>query len=508
VTAQSPTDRRRVRQSEKGDRTRFTIAEKAGFPNECLAGILAVVKSWIIGLLSFFGWVVAGWLFWSKVRTAGTPQLTQLQPATSAAQKVRSPWQTAFDSWAAKPEFESALVGLVLLDADGDVAYSSALGETALCPASSLKILITGAALGVFGSEFRFETQLVHRPDGNLALVGSGDPTLTLANLDQLAAAAVKFGLKEVTGDLVADVSIFSAPPVNDHWNWGDIGNAYGAGAFGINVDHNRMSVSFQPGAKPSDPAKFLAGSPVAADTRWENDVTTGPAGSGDGVSIYSSPGARVISMRGSVPQGPAFCVGGAIPDPPTVAVEALKAALEKASVSFLGKPVPRKSEATVLATHRSAPLPEIIDHLHKVSDNLEAQCLFYILGNHAGKNPTAAVREYWEKAGVDFEGLRLIDGSGLARANMIRPLDLARVNFAARSSPQGDRYLQSLNPSINGNVRAKLGSMSGVKTDVGFLKLANGKEYTFALMANGLDPALSFWPLRAELLEALRHAE
>ncbi len=275
-----------------------------------------------------------------------------------------------------------------------------------------------------------------------------------------------------------------------------------------MNVNHNRMTVRFQPGAKPGDSAKLLDGSPVAAGTDWVNDVTTGAAGSGDGVAIYSSPGARVISARGTVPQGFEFTVGGAIPDPPAVAVEILRAALERAGVTFSGKPVPRSGEAVVVATHQSAALPEIIDHLHKVSDNLEAQCLFYTLGNYAGKNPSTAVREYWQKAGVDFQGLRLIDGSGLARANMIRPLDLARVTLAARRGPHGDRYFQSLNPSLAGNVRAKLGSMSGVKTDVGFLKLATGKELTFALMANGLDPALSFWPLRGELLEALRQAE
>ena len=47
--------------------------------------------------------------------------------------------------------------------------------------------------------------------------------------------------------------------------------------------------------------------------------------------------------------------------------------------------------------------------------------------------------------------------------------------------------------------------AMSGVKTEVGFLTLADGREYTFVLMANGLDPALDFWPLREKLLEDVR---
>lgn len=469
--------------------------------------MLVAMNRLLIALLVVSGWSVAGWAIWNQGKPSSPVPSARAPEVRPVVRTEKSPYADVFEAWSAKPEFGSALVGFVLLDADGEVVFSSELGETALCPASTLKTLTTGAALGILGPEFQFETRLVQRPDGNLALVGGGDPTLSLADLEEMAAAAVEAGLKNVSGDLIADTSVFSAPPVNDHWNWGDIGNAYGAGAFGLNVEHNRMAVRFKPGAEQGDPAEVLGGNLVPSGTRWTNEVTTGPPGSGDGVLIYSSPGSREISLRGTVPKGPEFAVGGAIPDPPAVAVEALKAALIKAGVTFSGKPVARKGEATVLATHRSALLPEIIDHLHRVSDNLEAQCLFYTLGNRAGKNPSTAVREFWENAGVDFQGLRLIDGSGLARANMIRPLDLARVNLAARRGLHGDRFFQSLNPSVSGQVRAKLGSMSGVKTDVGFLRLKNGQELTFALMANGLDPRLSFWPLRTELLEALLQA-
>ncbi|MES2657317.1 MAG: D-alanyl-D-alanine carboxypeptidase/D-alanyl-D-alanine-endopeptidase [Verrucomicrobiota bacterium] len=451
-------------------------------------------------LLFLSGWAVAGWIFW-YLRAPLPERSTDVERPGEA---VASPYQAVFEKWAARPEFTAALMALVVLDEEGKPVFSSPLGETALCPASTLKTLTTGAAFGILGPEFRFETKLVHRADGNLALVGSGDPTLDPNDLQQLAAAAVSAGLKKVSGDLVADVSVFSSPPVNDHWNWGDIGNAYGAGAYGLNVGHNRMLVSFRPGAKPGDAAEFLMADPNPPDTRWESEVTTGEPGSGDGVTIYSTPGGRVISTFGTVPQGPAFTVGGALPDPPAVALATLRAALEKAGVKFSGKPVSR--EEAVVATHRSAPLAEIIDHLHEVSDNLEAQCLFLTIGNVSLTNPAAAVRGYWEKAGVAFEGLRLIDGSGLARANMIRPLDLARVNFAARRGPHGERYFESMNPSLGGNVRAKLGAMSGVKTDTGFLKMKNGREYTFALMANGLGTGFDFWELRAELLDDIRN--
>ena len=146
-----------------------------------------------------------------------------------------------------------------------------------------------------------------------------------------------------------------------------------------------------------------------------------------------------------------------------------------------------------------------MIEHLHRVSDNLEAQCLFLTMGRVRQADAATLLKSHWESRGVEFSGLRLIDGSGLARATMIRPVDLAKVNHLARRGAQGEVFRDSLKSYLGGAVRSKLGAMSGVRTEVGFLTLADGREFTFALMANGLDPALDFWPLRDRLLGELK---
>ena len=234
---------------------------------------------------------------------------------------------------------------------------------------------------------------------------------------------------------------------MSEHWNWGDVGNGYGAGAFGLNLDHNRLALRFEPGAQAGEPARFHGGVQVAAGTRWENQVVTGAAGSGDNVVVYSEPYGRVITMRGTVPvDAEGFTVSAANPDPPAVARELLRARLEHAGVRFEGGAGPFPSaEKTVLARHHSAPLAEIIEHTHVASDNLEAQCFFLTVGLRRGAPPERAVRDYWTEAGVQFVALRLIDGSGLARATMIRPLDLARVAHAARRGPHGKILFESL---------------------------------------------------------------
>ncbi len=472
-------------------------------------------------LLILSGWGLAAWLGW-KCHLAGRLEPIALSPpAPGGTREEASEIAGIFRAWSADPSLAGASIGFCLLDEEGRTVFASPLAETALCPASALKTLTTGAAFGLLGPEYRFETALYSNAeidangvlDGDLILEGSGDPTLSIEDLGRLAGAAgASGGLKRVRGTLRVDVAGFPVPPANEHWNWGDIGNAYGAGAFGVNLNRNRMLIRFAPGARPAEPARVLGAEPMTSGLEWINHVATGPPGSGDRVTVYSEPYGRRVTLRGTVPAGEAeFAVNAAIPDPPRLAGEILRGKLEEEGIVFEGRvypPAPRAAEkGGFLRAHRSTPLPEIVDHLHRVSDNLEAQCLFLTMGHLKREDPARVVREYWEKAGVSFTGLRLIDGSGLARANMIRPLDLARVNHAARRGPHGDRFRESLSAYLDGKVRSKLGAMSGVKTDAGFLTLPDGRECTYALMANGLDTRLDFWPLRARLLESVRTA-
>jgi D-alanyl-D-alanine carboxypeptidase/D-alanyl-D-alanine-endopeptidase (penicillin-binding protein 4) len=470
----------------------------------------SVISRLIKTVLFLSGWAVAIFLGWR----CHTSLQNDAMPAT--LERTTDPAiAKSFREFSAQPELQGALIGFCLLDEKGNPIYASPLAETALCPASALKTVTTAAALEILGTDFRFETSLCSsgeskvsrkKLDGDLILVGSGDPTLSTADLELLADQLLANGVFEVTGRLVADVSAFPENPISDHWNWGDIGNAYGAGAYGLNVDHNRLTAAFEPGATIGSPAKLLGAGPSKEGTKWINRVLTGPPGSGDQTVIYSEPYGSQVTLRGTIPvDAKNFTTGGAIPDPAALALEIVRKRLIKGGVTFGNVQGAKAGPRQVLARHASAPLPEIIDHLHKVSDNLEAQCLFLTLGSHQNLDPVEALRQHWESAGVSFAAWRMLDGSGLARANMIRPVDLARVNYFARHGARGDRFLQSLSVYANGTISSKLGAMSGVKTEVGFLRCANGRELTFALMANGLGPGVDFWRLKGSFLESIR---
>jgi D-alanyl-D-alanine carboxypeptidase/D-alanyl-D-alanine-endopeptidase (penicillin-binding protein 4) len=364
----------------------------------------------------------------------------------------------------------------------------------------------------LLGPDFVFETVLSASAaistdgaiGGDLVLIGSGDPTLAIADLEELATAAVAAGLKSVSGRVIADARAFPEAGASDHWNWGDVGNAYGAGIYGLNIEHNRCTVRFNPGFAPGEPASFLGASIDLPGVQWTNLVGTGEEGSGDGVVIHSGPYSPLVTLRGTVPAGePGFAVRGAIPDPPGVAAYLLDRALRARGVTLGAEPqtarITAAPEAPVrIAAHRSAPIRDFIPHLHAVSDNVEAQSLFLKMGG------ADAVRELWAKRGVEFAGLRLEDGSGLARASRIRPLDLARANHLTRRGPHGALFHESLSASRGGAVRSKGGAMSGVRADTGFFTREDGTELTYTIIANGLTKGADFWAFRDAVLDAV----
>lgn len=403
------------------------------------------------------------------------------------------------------PKLDGVALSLVVLDEDGGIWFASPLAHTAMIPASALKVLTTGAALSVLGPDFRFVTKFASASaagpvlDGDLVIVGGGDPTLSADRLKAMVDELVVSGVRRIDGQVRVDVTVFPEHPVSDHWNWGDVGNAYGAGAYGLNVDHNRFVVKIRPGAAVGDIAEISATALDFSDMEWINHVTTGPSDSGDGVVVYSEPYGRRVTLRGTVPVGVAdFSVRAAIPNPPETAAVIVMQALLARGVEISGRVRSSVVATEVLVESASAPLMEIVRSIHRTSDNLEAQCVFLALAR--GGNPAAVVRDHWRGEGVDFSALRMLDGSGLARANTIRAVDLARVMHAALEAPYGGAFFESLPVYQEGLVRSKPGWMSGVMTSVGTITKADGRRMTYAFMVNSVSDTRAVHDLRVEL--------
>ena len=97
----------------------------------------------------------------------------------------------------------------------GETVYSKN-ARLSLLPASTEKLAVSFAALHVLGPRYRFRTEVMgagsrsgHVWNGNLWLVGFGDPTLSRSDLDRLARKFAATGISRVAGRVFGDDTHF-----------------------------------------------------------------------------------------------------------------------------------------------------------------------------------------------------------------------------------------------------------------------------------------------------------
>ncbi len=420
--------------------------------------------------------------------------------------------------------FTAASLGLVVF-ADEEEPVFSYRGNEAMTPASTLKAVTSATAMAMLGPEHRFTTTLTASApwkldaegayDGDLVILGGGDPIFTSVTLAKWAEELKAKGLKTVKGRVVTDAAYFPEQMIPNAWDWGDVSNYYGAGPCGFNLDFNRFDVSFSPADTVGLPGTIAEMTPPLPWLLRANFTLTAETESDGWLSVYGGPYAAALTFRGQVPLGDELVSAqGAIPDPAYHGAESFKSLLELEGIDVVGESTTRRRLATgngaglpeathVLLAHPSASLQEIVRYLHRTSDNMVTECLFQELtkADSLNRSGSEIIKRYWEKQGVPFYGLRMEDGSGLARADDIRPVDLAKVLWLVGRSTFGDVFKGTLNAYHNGRLRWKGGAMSRVRAYTGY----SDNGYTFALMINHYEASadrLANW--RRRIMESV----
>ena len=328
------------------------------------------------------------------------------------------------------------------------IGYNARLS---LPSASTLKLITTATALSVLGPEFRYTTTLTYDGTikdsvltGNLYIQGTGDPSLgswrfsghpdVAALLKNWSLAVQKAGIKRITGRVVGDGSLYADLTTPGTWPYGDLGNYYGAGLNALNINENLYRVFFRPGKSVGASASVLRTDPAVPYLTFQNLVTTDAPNTGDQVNIVGAPLQNQQWLTGKVPKdAPAneFSVKGALPDPAFFAAYALQQQLVLDKISVNAKPisvgggqsttVPSAGGRTVLSEYQSPPLAELVAQTNYHSINLYAEALLRTtavkLDNtvRTTDDSVDALIAYWKKKGVNLDGFRPHDGSGLS---------------------------------------------------------------------------------------------
>jgi D-alanyl-D-alanine carboxypeptidase len=121
------------------------------------------------------------------------------------------------------------------------------------------------------------------------------------------------------------------------------------------------------------------------------------------------------------------------------------------------------------------------------------------IYGQKSNTNGFRAVLDFWKNKGLDLTGFHLDDGNGLSRNNAISPKQLADLLNVMRSSDYFNVFYSSLpiagysgtmkkmlaGTPGEGRVRAKTGTIAGVKSLAGYVNTLSGHSLIFAIIVN-----------------------
>ena len=333
---------------------------------------------------------------------------------------------------------ETTQLGLMVWDLDGDSAFYYHNHRQRMRPASTMKLMTAVTALDLYGGNHPFTTELRSRGSlvghtlyGDLVCVGGMDPAFDGGDLQVFVDRIRSAGIDTICGRIVADRSMKDTLLLGEGWCWDD--------------DNPCLSPLL---VNRKD--NFLQ--------RFTRELQSA------GIVIVDT-----LINKNSLPVGESW--GGA-----------------SLSHSF----------------------DQILTRMMKQSDNLYAECMFYHNALATSrpatqKNARTAVRQMIQRLGYDPARYRVADGSGLSLYNYVSAeLLTSLLRYAWRS----DRIREHLVPSlplagVDGtlkdrmqkskayrNVRAKTGTLTGISSLAGYLTAANGHQFAFCIINQGVVKA------------------
>lgn len=443
-------------------------------------------------------------------------------------QEVKNQIQSQLRSISEK--YPSASISFSLSEPESGNSVVDYNSSTALMPASTVKTITTAVALETLGADYRFKTVLAASTSsikegllkGNIIIKGSGDPTLGSdrisgnSGISSVIATWVQAirdrGIKEISGDIITDNTGFNRNAIPPGWIWTDIGNYYGAGSYGLNINENEYKIFFKPGKQEGDPAEVIRVEPEIPGLTFINEMKTGPKGSGDNGYIFGGTFSNTRYLSGTIPAGVAeFSIKGSMPDPGLFAAQLLKKELEKNGIRVSGDAVVNYSgdlktvsPDLIITVHESPQLHEIVKHTNHYSINLYAEALLNAMGRELkGKGETGAgiavIKSYLKNSGIIPDLYFLIDGSGLSPQNSLSSASFTNFLNRMYRSKTYNSFFASLpvagktgtvasigrGTEAEGKIHAKSGSFERVIAYNGYVEGKSGKLYSFCIIAN-----------------------
>lgn len=340
--------------------------------------------------------------------------------------------------------------------ATGEILVSHNAGKS-LLPASVMKTVTIAGLFKEEGPDKRFHTMVYSDGkvengilNGDLVIVGSGDPTLGAdcepASADiilEIVTALCNKGITEISGDIRVDTSLYKGPACPPSWVAADLREAYGTGSHALNYHRN------------------------AHGSRAEKN-------------------------------------------PASVFLAQLTSALHDAGIETYGKAkasdtgIKNSKESEILLDHTSERYEEVMRSCMMRSDNLFAESLLRTFSLCRGKEGSteagaAEMQKYWKQQGLKCNGVCIIDGSGLSRSNRITANFINGIlnqmsdseeyaSFLPLAGEEGTLKNFLKDTHLHAYVAMKTGSMKGIQCYAGYkLDEKFAPTHTIVILMNNI---------------------
>jgi D-alanyl-D-alanine carboxypeptidase/D-alanyl-D-alanine-endopeptidase (penicillin-binding protein 4) len=345
-------------------------------------------------------------------------------------------------------------------------------GDRFFVPASTLKLLTTAAVLTELGPDYTLRTSVLgtfsDNETVNLQVVGIGDPSFDQTDLSELSRQLAQQGISAVDV-LYGNESAFPGEAVNPNWEWEDVQAGYGAPVNALILNENEIGLTLYP-QSVGEPLRIVWDNP-AQNAEWiiENNSTTVPPETPEFISVGRELGRPVLRVWGQLMAGAAPETAAiAEPNPGQAFLDAFQQTLTTEQgivVEQTQLTIPDlTAEWQELAAVASPRLAELLIPTNQNSNNLYAEALLKTLGRQvpdaddATEAGIAIALQSLAALGLDRQDVVMVDGSGLARKNLITPAAMVAVLQGMARSPYAEIYRDSLAiAGVSGTLRNRL---------------------------------------------------
>lgn len=371
-------------------------------------------------------------------------------------------------------------------------------------PASVTKAMTALYGVQTLGAQFQFRTQLIAtgpvqngRLQGDLVLLGTGDPQMDTDTLVKLAAALKASGVREVSGRLrvAPDALPYIAaidPTQPDH-----VG--YNPAIAGLNLNFNRVYFEWKRTASDYDIAMDARSDSVrprvamASIQIADRDLPVYTYAKRAGVERWTV--ARTALGNGGGRWLP-------VRDPAAYVTDVFQTLARSYGIDLrTGDPVRGGVQGTVLAEERSAELAPLVRSMLRYSTNLTAEAVGLSAtgatqGRPASLTASAEAMNSWLARTLGIPAPKFVDHSGLGEASRIspqhmvqalqHPTAIATLRGLLKDVPVMDGQGTPL-PDDGPQVVAKTGTLNFVSTLAGYIRTKGGRDLVFAVFSADL---------------------